>query len=174
MRVFLVAGKARSGKTEVAKILKEYLEEKNLKVVISEYSKYIKLFAKELIGWDGVSEPKPRKFLQDFGFYIRHESKDANYFIRRMKEDLMIYKDIVDVVIISDVRLPSEILELQEYSPITIKVDSNLRAYDLTKEEASHETEHALDSFDDFDYFIKDQSLEEMKLLVKKIVEECF
>ena len=47
MKVYLIAGRARSGKTQTAKILKELLEKENRKVVITEYSKYIKLFAKD-------------------------------------------------------------------------------------------------------------------------------
>ena len=62
MKVYLISGRARSGKTQTAKMLKKLLESQNRKVVITEYSKYIKLFAKDLLGWDMISEPKPRAF----------------------------------------------------------------------------------------------------------------
>lgn len=172
VRLVLVAGKARSGKSEAAKFLKAYLTEKGKKVVITEYSKYIKLFAKEMIGWDGISEPKPRKFLQDFGFYVRHESHDPDYFIRRMKEDLAIYEHLVDVVIISDVRLPREITEVSSFQPLKIKVESHLNVYDLNEEEASHETEVALDKYTDFDLIIKDKSVLEMQELLRQVVKD--
>ena len=71
MKVILIAGKARSGKTKAAQLLKEILTKKNEKVVITEYSKYIKLFAKDLLGWDMVSEPKPRAVLRNMGEYVR-------------------------------------------------------------------------------------------------------
>jgi len=48
MKLVLIAGKARSGKTQIAKMLKKLLQDRNMKVAITEYSKYIKLFAKEL------------------------------------------------------------------------------------------------------------------------------
>ena len=173
MKLVLIAGKARSGKSEAAKFLKAHLSEKGKKVVITEYSKYIKLFAKEMIGWDGISEPKPRKFLQDFGFYVRHESHDPDYFIRRMKEDLAIYERLVDVVIISDVRLPREITEIQAFHPLTIKVESHLNAYDLSEEEQLHETEVALDGYADFDLIIKNKSVLEMQELLRQVVKDC-
>lgn len=174
MKLILIAGKARSGKTETAKMLKELLRERNFKVAITEYSKYIKLFAKEFTEWDGVSEPKPRKFLQDFGFYIRHESKNKNYFIDRMKEDIKIYEPLVDVLIISYVRLVSEIEEMMYMHPTTIQVKNDSNFYDLTKEESLHETEHALDNYKNFQYSIINKSTEEIQEILRKIIEEVF
>lgn len=171
MKLFLIAGRARSGKTETAKLLKTMLEHRGLKVSITEYSKYIKLFAKELTNWDGVSELKPRRFLQDFGSFIR-ESKHADYFIRRMKEDLLIYEEIVDVLIISDVRLPSEIEELKSYSPITIYVKNDSNFYDLNEVESSHETEHALDNYENFQYSIINQTPKEIERILKNILRK--
>ena len=172
MKLVLIAGKARSGKTLAAHLLKEEILKNNEKVVITEYSKYIKMFAKELLGWDGISEPKPRKFLQDFGTYVRHESQNPHYFIERMKDDLEIYRHFVDVVIISDVRLKEEIDGMKEYHPITIHVSNDTNTYDLSKEEASHETEHALENYQKFDYSIKNKTESEMKEILKDILKK--
>ncbi len=171
MKLILIAGKARSGKTSAARFLKEILEEKKEKVVITEYSKYIKLFAKDLLGWDMVSEPKPRAFLQDMGHFVRQLKTDV-YFVERMKEDLQIYKHFVDAVIISDVRMPREIDGLEEFKPLKIQVINDLASYDLTDKEAEHETEHALDHYTDFDYVLKNKTEEEMYELLKQIVKE--
>ena len=65
MKIYLVAGKSGSGKGEVAKIINEYYLSLNQKPIITSFSKYIKMYAKEIIGWDG-NEPKPRKFLLRF------------------------------------------------------------------------------------------------------------
>jgi len=140
-------------------------------VAITEYSKYIKMFAKELTKWDGYHEPKPRKFLQDFGFYIRHKSEQPNYFIERMKEDIKIYETFLDVLIISDVRFPNEIEEMNGYHPLTIHVQNDIVPKDLTKEEMAHETEHALDHYQNFHYNIINQSKKEIHLILNKIIE---
>lgn len=170
MKLFLIAGKARSGKTYASKILKELLEEKNLKVAITEYSKYLKLFAKELTNWDGLTEPKPRKFLQEFGSYIRHNNQ--NFLINRMKEDIKIYENLVDVLIISDVRLKEEIENLNDINKLTIYIQNDFALYDLTEKEKHHETEHALDNYQNFDYSIVNKTEEEIKEILKKIIEE--
>ena len=172
MKLVLIAGKARSGKTLAAQLLKEEILKNQKKAVITEYSKYIKLFAKEILGWDGISEPKPRKFLQDFGSYVRHESQNPNYFIERMKADLEIYRHFVDVVIISDVRLKEEIEGMEEYNPITIHVSNDTNKYDLSTEEANHETELALENYQNFDYSIKNKTESEMKEILKDIVKK--
>ena len=56
MKVFLICGKAGSGKNEVAEIMKDYLGD----AVITGFSKYIKLFTMELTDWDGNENDKPR------------------------------------------------------------------------------------------------------------------
>ena len=91
MQIILVAGRARSGKTYVAKELKSILESNNKKVIITEYSKYVKLFAKDILGWDMVSEPKPRTFLQDLGNRLREHYGEC-YFVKRMKEDILVLR----------------------------------------------------------------------------------
>ena len=44
MKIFLISGKSQSGKGEVARIIKNYYNQKHQKSIITEYSKYIKLF----------------------------------------------------------------------------------------------------------------------------------
>lgn len=171
MKLFLIAGRARSGKTLAAQYLKEILDERKEKTVITEYSKYIKIFAKELLGWDGKSEPKPRTFLQDMGSYVRQNKSDT-FFTGRMKEDIELYSHFVNNVIISDVRMPKEITEMRSFHPIKIKVVNDHSDYDLTAKQAGHETEHALDNYADFDYVLKNLSASQMKEKLRSIVEE--
>jgi len=171
MKVILIAGKARSGKSEASKIIKELLEKFNKKVVITEYSKYIKLFAREFLDWNGISEPKPRKFLQDFGTFIRSNISE-DFFVKRMREDIQIYQQKLDVLIISDVRFPTEIDGLRDFMPIVIHVSNDLANYDLTISETLHETEHALDNYHNFDYIIKNKTKEEMQVLLEDILRK--
>ena len=174
MRIFLLAGKARSGKSEVAKAIKKYYDEKNQKTVITEYSKYVKLLAKEMTDWDGGSATKPRKFLQDMGTFIRKNLNMPDFLLTRMKDDLKIYEKFFDNVIISDVRFPIEIDEikkrnLEAYSIFIINEHGN---YDLSIEESNHETEHALDNYTDFDYVIVNDTKEELEQKLKEILNE--
>ena len=109
MKIFIIGGKSGSGKGEVAKLIKEYYIYKIEESVITNYSKYLKLFATELTDWDGNPATKPRTYLQEIGDVVR--KYDNNFLINRMIDDINIYKKYVNNVIISDARLPEEIDE---------------------------------------------------------------
>ena len=47
MRVFLLAGKARSGKDWSAQIIKKHVE----KAVVTSFSRYPKMYAKDISDW---------------------------------------------------------------------------------------------------------------------------
>ena len=123
MKIFVVGGKSGSGKGEVAKMIEEYYIYKLKKSVVTEYSKYLKEFAKELTDWDGVSQNKPRDFLQSFGSTIR--SYDKYFFTKRMIEDINIYALAnIDVVIISEAHITETALEDYNEFDITLANDS--------------------------------------------------
>ena len=170
MQIFLIAGKSGSGKDELAKIIKNYYEKDNKKVVITGFSKYIKLFAMEILDWDGKN-PKPRKFLQDFGEDARN--KNERIFINRMVEDIKLYQKYCDALVIADGRLIKEIEVLKkEVSDVcTIHVIAEKSKNQLTAEEKSHITETELDDYQKFDYTIKNNFDETLKEDVYKILK---
>jgi adenylylsulfate kinase-like enzyme len=52
-KIVLLSGTAESGKTTVANMLKERLEEDGKKCLIINFSDYLKFIAKAYFGWDG-------------------------------------------------------------------------------------------------------------------------
>jgi len=171
MRIFLVAGKAGSGKGEVAKLIKEYYIYKLESCVVTEFSKYLKGFAKELTDWDGNPNTKPRSYLQELGDKIR--SVDSKYFINNMIDDLRIYESVVQNVIISDVRMPDEIedIKLNYDNVYAIYVENQFSPSKLSIEEQSHITETALENYEDFDYILANDEMSSLKDKVFKYLE---
>lgn len=171
MRIFLIAGKAGSGKGEVAKIIKEYYIYKLEKCVITEYSKPLKKFAQELTDWDGNPNTKPRKYLQDLGDQIR--KLDSKYFINKMLDDLKIYETLTDNVVISDVRMPDEIedIKLNYDNVYSICVENQFSESKLSVEEQSHITETALEDYAEFDYILANDTYDNLKDKVFKFLE---
>ncbi|MEG1506180.1 MAG: hypothetical protein RR478_01640, partial [Bacilli bacterium] len=165
-------GKSGSGKGEVAKYIKEYYIYKLQNSVITEYSKYLKDFAKELTEWDGISEAKPRDFLQQFGSKIR--TYDKYFFTRRMIEDINLY-GLADMenVIISDARMPEEIEEIKENfdEVYSIYVVNQFAESKLSVNQQAHITEIALENYDDFDYTIANETMDTLKDKVFKFLE---
>ncbi len=171
MRIFLIAGKAGSGKTEVAKLIKEYYIYKLEKCVITEYSKTLKTFTMELTDWDGNPNTKPRKYMQELGDKIR--SIDEKYFINNMIDDIKIYAEYTDNLVISGVRLPAEIedVKLNYDNVYAIYIENQFAQSKLTLEEQSHITETALENYDEFDYILVNDTKESLKEKVFKFLE---
>lgn len=171
MRIFLLAGKSGSGKGEVAKLIKEFYIYKLEKCAITGYSKYLKVFLQEISDWDGSYEKKPRGELQKLGDTIREF--DEKYFIKKMIEDLQIYEKLVDNVVISDVRFPAEIddVRLNYDNVYAIYVENQFSESKLSVKEQAHITETALDNYDDFDYVLANDDINDLKDKVFKFLE---
>lgn len=169
MRVFLVAGKAGSGKNEVANIIREIIPN----TVVTGFSKYIKLFALEFTDWDGRDFNKPRAVLQSMGDTLR--GVDEDFLTKRIEEDLLVYEKLgIENVIISDVRLINEIEYFKKNNKldvIAIKVNSTNCKRNLSEEEKSHHTELELDNYNGFDYVINNNYDENLEKEVKKMLE---
>lgn len=169
MRLFLIAGKAGSGKNEVANIIKDTLRNS----IVTGLSKYIKLFALEFTDWDGRDINKPREFLQNMGDTLRGIDKD--FLTRRMNEDIQVYEKLgIENVIVSDVRLINEIEYFKnnkDLKTIVIRVNSSNSRRKLNEEEKNHHTELELDNYDKFDYVIDNNFDDNLKKDVKDILE---
>jgi hypothetical protein len=172
MRIFIIGGKSGCGKNELATMIKNYYDALGEKSVITAYSKYIKLYAMEMLNWDGSLQTKPRKFLQEMGEEIR-KNIAPNFFIKRMQEDILIYQKYFDNIIIADARLIPEFTLMKAKYPncYTIHLICN-RENNLTKEEKNHITEKELENYTDADYNLTNTSLTELKIKITKILEE--
>ncbi len=171
MKIFLVAGKAGSGKSEVAKLIKEYYIYKLKNCAITQYSKYLKLFVTELSNWDGNPNTKPRKYMQELGDKIRQV--DNKYFINNMIDDIKVYEKLVDVLVVSDVRYPDEIEDIKlNYDDVySIYVENQFSRSTLSLEEQAHITETALENYNEFDYILANDEKEKLKDKVFKYLE---
>ena len=174
MKIFLIAGKAGSGKAEVAKMIKEFYIYKKENSIITGYSKYLKLYAREMIDWDGNENNKPRKFLQELGSYIRNDLNMPYFFIDRIIDDIRIYERDASVCIIDDIRLPEEIEEIKKnFDDVTsFLIINQFGQSPLSIEEQIHPTETALENYNNFDYTLVNSNLADLKEKIFKILEE--
>ena len=104
---------------------------------------------------------------------MRHELFGDDFIINRTIEDTKVYERFVDVLIISDARLPIEIDTFKEkLNAVSIKVINNFEESKLSIEEQKHETEVAFDNYDNFDYVIKNDDINLLKSKVEEIIEK--
>lgn len=173
--IFLIAGRARSGKNTVCEIIKKYYEVKNKKVIVSPYTKYLKKYIEEITGEVIDDDNKPRDLLQKISSeIIKKEMKNENFFINRQVEDLELYSYFFDYIIIPDVRFEKEIKIIKGKFKNVISIGVNRENYDngLTSVQKQDITEVALDNYNEYDFKINNNvSFEELNNQVKEIID---
>lgn len=173
--VFLICGKARSGKNTFAKYLETYLNMEGAKVCRIEIMRTLKGYIKDYFGWSGNDEDKPRELLQKFGTEIIREKMNMPMFhLDRLTEDIKILSNYFNTFIVDDVRFPLEIEEIRKRFENVIAINIVRDNYDnqMTEEQAKHITEIALDNYDNYDRIIENTTLEELEENAKLIVRE--
>ena len=171
-KIYIVSGKAKHGKDTFSGYLKEVYEENNKKVMVTQLSKYIKYYAREMTGWNLTEEDKPRELLQKLGTdVIRVKLGKDDLFIKRMIDDIDVYSCFYDAIIISDVRFKKEIEDLKVAHPELINIHITRPNFDngLTPEQKMHKTEIDLDDYTNFDEEIINTTLDELKNTARKI-----
>lgn len=170
-KIFMVSGKAGTGKNTISSIIKEFYGDNAIEI---SFSYYIKDYAKRISNWDGREETKPRELLQNLGIELVRNKIDSKLFINRTLEDIKVFSYFYDVIIISGGRLVEELETIKTNYPnsISIGVVSNLKN-NLTEEEKKHLTEVALDNYNNYDYKIDNSgSYEDLKNEIINILKE--
>ena len=172
MKIYIISGKAQSGKNLTANLIKEYCEKKNKKTIIISYAKYLKDYAKAITNWNGREKTKPREFLQELGTEIKNKI-DQNMLINRIKEDIKVYENYFDTIVISDARFVNEIEEIKKDYKNTTAIRIEGTENKLTEKQKNHITETALDNYKKYDYIIENGTTKQnLKQQIKKIMEE--
>ncbi len=175
MRIFVIGGKARCGKSTFGTYLREELKEYGYKPCVMHITEPLYTYAKKYFSWDGDDSTKPREFLQKMGIeIIKEKLGKKDFLLNRVYEDMEILSNFFDTFIITDARLKDEFSSIKNKfeDVVTIKLERDNYDNGLNDEEGSHITEVEIDEVNDFDYVIKNTSLEELKKSAEKIVEE--
>ena len=167
-KIFILSGKAKSGKNMVADIIEAYYTDK--KCIQLSYAYYLKQYIKKITNWDGSEENKPRDLLQSLGIDLIKKI-DQKLFIRRVMEDIKVYSYFYDVIIVTDARLIEEIEEPKRiFNCITVRINKDDN--NLTEEQKNHITETNLDNYSNFDYIIENKNIEDLKKQIINILKE--
>lgn len=173
--IFVVSGKANSGKDTTCSLIKNQVFVKNKKCINLQFSSYIKMYAKEISGWNGEEESKPRTLLQNLGTEVIRKKIDENFFIKRIIDDIKVYSYYFDVITISDARFPIELDSIKNAfdNVYKIRVERPGFSNNLTGKERKHETEIALDNYNDYDITItNDKTIDDLNKTIKDILME--
>lgn len=173
-KIFILSGKAKSGKDFVAGLMQEYYKDK--KSICVSYAYYLKDYIKRMTDWDGSEESKPREFLQQLGIELIKNQIDDQLLIHRVVEDIEVFSYFYDVIIVTDARIKEEIEIPKEKFPdaITIRIEREHSTSKLSDEQKHHFTETALDTYSNYDYVFenngtKEEARENLEVLLKEI-----
>ncbi len=175
MKLYLIAGYAKTGKNYFAEMLKEELTKRGKRVCLLRITAPLYHYAYDYFGWNGKEEEKPRQFLQKMGIeYIKEELHMPDFLLNRLFDDIRILDRFFDVGIITDGRLQEEIVKLKNQYPsiITIQLIREQNPSLLTDTEKKHVTEQDLEGYHDFDFVVFNQNDDSLKKEALKIVEE--
>ena len=171
-KIFIISGKARSGKGEASNIIKNYY--KNKKTIIISFGHYIKDYAMRVSDWDGNEENKPRELLQQLGIELIKNRIDNKLFIKRILEDILVFSYFYDIIIVNDARLIDEVESLKNAYPNSISIRINRINYEngMTDKENNHKTEIDLDNYNNFDYLVLNDNYNNLKNQIELILKE--
>jgi len=169
IKLFILSGKARSGKTETAKIIENYYKEK--KCITISFAYYLKDYVKRITNWNGRENTKPRKLLQQLGIELIKNKIDNKLLINRILEDIEVFSYFYDIIIISDARLIDEIEDIKNryHNSITIRINRETHN-NLTLDESNHITEIGLDNYKNYDYIVNNTDYNTLVKEIEKIL----
>lgn len=172
MKIYMIAGKARSGKDTLGDFLIKELEKKGKKPCRIQIAQYIKYYAMKYFGWDGSEETKPRDFLNHLGTDIIRNKINPDFHIDRLIEDFEVLSHFFDTFVVSDVRFLNEIIKTKNKFNDVVTIRIERESDELSDKQKNNETETALDDFNDFDFFVDNNgTLENLEEKAKKIIE---
>ena len=172
MKVICISAKARHGKDTVAELLKESLENKGNKVLITHFADLLKYICKTFFGWNGEKDEKGRTLLQYIGTDVVGK-KRPSYWVDFLVDFLKLFEMEWDYVVIPDCRYPIEISKVKEiFDTALLRVERPNFDNGLTEAQKNHPSEVDMDNYD-FDYIIyNDGDIKSLKIKVENFIFE--
>ena len=100
MKVYVIGGLAKTGKTTFGEYLREELKDFGYKPCVIRITEPLYSYARNYFNWDGNENDKPREFLQKMGIeVIREKMGKKDFLLNRLYEDIEILSNFFDVFI---------------------------------------------------------------------------
>jgi len=153
LKIITISAKARHGKDFTANLIKNQLEERGERVLITHFADLLKYICKTFFNWDGKKNEEGRTTLQYVGTdVIRRQCPD--YWVNFLIGIFQLFPDEWDYIIIPDTRFINENDVLKDkFDVITLRIERPNFDNGLMEEQQNHESEIALDNYN-FDYKI--------------------
>lgn len=145
--VITISGRAGVGKGLAAELLRDYFEEQECSVLITQFGDLLKYILKTFLNWDGKKDKYGRHLLQMIGTDVFRKS-NPDYWVDFTLSILDNLGGAWDVVLIPDTRFPNEISVLRNagYKTFSILVKGkSTHDRHLSQEQLNHPSETSID-----------------------------
>ena len=147
MKVLCISAKAQHGKDTAASIIKEYLESKGKRVLITHYADLVKFVCTKFFNWDGQKDEKGRTLLQYVGTDVI-SSQQPSYWVDFVISILKFFDNEWDYVLIPDCRYPVEVTRMgDEFDTHILRVERPNFESGLTEKQKQHVSETSMDDY---------------------------
>lgn len=158
--IITISGKAGAGKDTFALFLRQSLEQRDKKVMITHYGDLVKYICMMFFEWNGEKDEHGRELLQTVGTDIVRAKKE-NYWVDFVMDILGFFGSLWDYVLIPDARFDNEIdCVAKLYDTESVLIERNFESA-LTEAAQAHVSENALDGYE-FDLIVHNRTLEEL------------
>lgn len=171
-KIILLSGKAESGKSSVAKILKRLFEVKGYTSIVVSFASYLKYICREYYGWDGKKSTNGREILQYVGTDVARKI-EPDFWVNALWDFIRVFCSTYDYVLIDDVRFKNEaeFFKKKNIPYILIRVYRDDFISHLNSEQLNHQSEIDLDDYPP-DIFIGSKSgLENLEAEIEKHID---
>jgi len=169
--IITFSGQARHGKDTSVQILHKLLIHYGKKVLIINYTDYLKFVASQYLGWDGNKDEKGRSFLQYLGSEKVY-SKCLSFWVDTVIRTTKIIGDDFDYALIGDCRFEHDISRWKEegYCILPIHVERINFDNELTQEQKNHASEVSLKQYQFAQYISASDLADLEKEICDKII----
>lgn len=170
--IVLLSGKSGSGKDFIANIMKQKLEAKDKKVLITHYADLLKYILRTFFDWDGQKDERGRYLLQHVGTDIIRK-KEPDFWIDFIKTIIYMFYGEWDYILIPDARFENEINLMKQskeyFNIVTVRIDRTDYTSKLTEEQKNHPSETSLDHYN-FDYYIVNDGTPKVESQINRVI----
>ena len=171
MKICCISAKAQHGKDTAAKLIKENLEQKGKRVLITHFADLLKFICVKFFGWNEVKDEAGRTLLQYIGTDVVG-AKNPAYWAEFILSILNMFEDTWDYVLIPDCRYPIEVETMKkQFETIVLRVERPGFDNGLTEAQKKHASEVKMDDYKFDTVLLNDGSLEGFRVKVDAFVD---
>ena len=171
MKICCISAKAQHGKDTAAKLIKENLEQKGQRVLITHFADLLKFICVKFFGWNEVKDEAGRTLLQYIGTDVVG-AKHPAYWAEFISSILNMFEDTWDYVLIPDCRYPIEVETMKkQFETIVLRVERPGFDNGLTEAQKKHASEVKMDDYKFDTVLLNDGSLEDFRVKVDAFVD---